>query len=124
MWYKNFPLELSEFLPNVVSFSCVDSYATLEMEHFPFYDLGHFYRRNLFSYDQWEELLDRLFRINCDMKKKSDVEKPQVDFNYIYLDKIKDRLKALSKQSPFWAHLLKEEMISINGKLYKGFLIF
>lgn len=119
-YYLNLPRHLAQLFPRLIDYKY--DYSSYRMEYLPYNNLANSILSNQLSVQESEiilqELVDTIEQIH---QVKPQVYKASTEVSNFYIDKTLNRLDQLQNDE-FFYQLVQQPSLTINDKLYKGFV--
>ncbi len=122
-YYKNIPPSLSIYFPRLISagFDDQTSQNFLELELYPYENLGKLLVGQKLSDQQWQEIAAHIAEILGEFKKHNLSQKFAEDMSSMYIDKTEREYKNLVEGFPVFRDISQQKTIVVNGKQYENF---
>ena len=121
-WYKQIPNDLSKLIPKIIDFD-QSKKPFLKLEYVKHPTLAELWLYSDFSSKLWIEILKKLFEILNQFKKYPAKLVPPSDYHFIYKTKTEDRIQELTNSNESFRHILASDVLFINGKKYRNWLV-
>ena len=121
-WYKQIPNDLSKLIPKIKEFD-QSKKPFLKLEYIKHPTLAELWLYGDFSSKLWIEILKKLFEILNQFKKYPAKLVPPSDYHFIYKTKTEDRIQELTNSNESFRHILASDVLFINGKKYRNWLV-
>lgn len=123
-FYANIPKEITHFYPRLICFEEQNKEFKLELEYFPFQNVGQLLFENN-NTDVWtniclslKHILNKFSTIKYSFYSGDQIEQ----FRYeMFIEKTENEFNSLEAKFDWFTKFTKHEQISINGKLYSNF---
>ncbi|MEX0600022.1 MAG: phosphotransferase [Rhodothermales bacterium] len=118
-WYLELPDELKVLTPRILRHNVVDERLEIVQEYYGYPTLAELYVYGELHADAWVSILRHVLRIHLQFKKyPGHVERSSLQ--YMYKQKLWDRLDTLCRNSEWWADLLSQPLITYNGTVLRN----
>jgi hypothetical protein len=122
-YYHSLPPHLSIYFPRLISSGFEESSKKhfLELELYPYENLGKLLINGSLSKDQWEQIAKHLEKILAEFRATQTSEPLDSHLRAMYLDKTEGEYKKLVEGFAPFRELSKEPEFTLNGKKYRNF---
>lgn len=121
-YYKSLPANLSIFFPKLQDSYCRDGKHFLELEYYPYNDVGSLMVEKDFRTNKhlWREIFNRLKDILKEFHSHTTAGKKRC-FEKMYIEKTLNEYKKLKQTFLGFEKICGADMLVINGRVYKNF---